>query len=84
MVDSERTFPMVGDSRTRGHSLRIRGEPFRNEVRRNFFTQRVVNVRNSLSQKVVDARSLSDLKKLDIALEAKEIKGYGGKERSGY
>ena len=43
-VDSKRMFPMVGESRTRGHSLRIRGKPFRTEVRRNFFTQRVLNV----------------------------------------
>ena len=43
-VDSKRMFPMVGESRTRGHSLRIIGKPFRTEVRANFFTQRVVNV----------------------------------------
>ena len=46
--------------------MRIRGKPFRTEVRRNFFTQRVVNVWNSLPQKVVEAKTLS--KKLDIAL----------------
>ena len=28
-VDSEKLFPMVGESRTRGHSLRIRDKPFR-------------------------------------------------------
>ena len=52
-VNSERMFPMVGESRARGHSLKIRGKPFRIEVRRNFFTQRVVNVWNSVPQKVV-------------------------------
>ena len=57
-VDSERMFPMVVESRTRGHSLRIRGKPFRTEVRRNFFSQRVVNVWNSLPQKVVEAKTL--------------------------
>ena len=41
-VDSERIFPIVRDSETRGHSLRIRGKPFKTEVRRNFFTQRDV------------------------------------------
>ena len=77
-VASERMFPMVGESRTRGHSWRIRGKPFRTEVRRNFFTQRVVNVWDSLSQNVVEAKTLSDFKKkLDIALGAKEIKRYG-------
>ena len=78
-VDSERMF-LMGESRTKGHSLRIRGKPFRTEVRRNFFTQRVVNVWNSLPQKVVEAKTLCDFqKKLDIALGAKGIKGYGGK-----
>ena len=75
-VDSERMFPMVGESRTRGHSWRIRGKPFRTEVRRNFFTK---NVWNSLPQDVVEDKTLSDFKKkLDIALGAKGIKGYGG------
>ena len=78
-------FPMVGESRTRGHSLRMRGKPFRTEVRRNLFTHRVVNVWNSLPQKVVEAKMLSDFKnKLDFALGAKGIEGYGGKGESGY
>ena len=75
----------MGESRTRGHSLRIRGKPFRTEVRRKFFTQRMVNVWNSLSQNVVEAKMLSDFKKeLDIALGAKGVKGYERKGRSGY
>ena len=49
-------------------------------MRRNFFIQRVVNVWNSRPQNVVEAKTLSDFKKkLDIALGAKWIKGYGGK-----
>ena len=62
-VDSERGFPMVGESKTRSQSLRIRDKPFRTEVRRNFFTQRVVNVWNSLLQKVAEAKTLCDFKK---------------------
>ena len=38
--------------------MRIRGKPFRIEVRRNFFTQRVLNVWNSLPQKVVEAKTV--------------------------
>ena len=84
-VASERMFPRVGESRTRGHSLRIRDKPFRTEVRRNFFTQRVVNLWNSLPRKVAEAKTLCDFKKkLDIALGAKGIKGYGGKGGSEY
>jgi len=85
-VDSERMFPMVGESRTRDNSLRIRGKPFRTEVRRNFFTQRMVNVWNSLPQNVDEAKMLSDVKKkFNIALGAtKGIKGYRRKGGSGY
>ena len=65
--------------------MRIRGKSFKTEVRRNFFTQRMVNVWNSLSQNVVKAKTLSDFKKkLNVALGAKGIKGYGGKGGSGY
>ena len=35
-VDSERMLPMMEEFRTRGHNLRIRGKPFRTEVKRNF------------------------------------------------
>ena len=38
-----------------------------------------------LPQNVVEAKTLSDIKKkLDIALGAKRIEGYGGKGGSGY
>ena len=78
-IYSERMFPMLGESRTWGHSLRIRGKTFRTEVRENFFAQSVVNVWNSLPQKVVQAKTLCDFKKkLDFALRAKGIKGYEG------
>ena len=43
-VDTERMFPMVGESRTRGHSVRIEGHPFKTEMWRDFFSQRVVNL----------------------------------------
>ena len=60
--------------------MRIRGKPFGTEVRRNFFTQRVVNVWNSLPQNGVEVKTLCDFKKkLDVALGAKGIKGYEGK-----
>jgi len=53
-------------------------------VRRDFFTQRVVNVWNSLPQKVVEGKTLYDSKKkLDIALGAKVMKGFAGKAVSG-
>ena len=36
--------------RTRGHHLRIRGKPFRMEMRKYFFSQRVVSVEFSASE----------------------------------
>ena len=43
-LDAGKMFPILGESRTRGHSLRIKGRAFYTEVRSNFFTQRVVNL----------------------------------------
>ena len=76
---------MLGESRTRGHSLRIKGRPFKTEVRKNVFTQRVVNLWNSLPQRAVEAKSLDGFKReLDRALGASGIKGYGEKAGTGY
>ena len=84
-LDAGRLFPMLGESRTRGHSLRIRGNSFRTEMRKTFFTQRVVSLWNSLPQKVVEASSLAIFKRaLDVALVAKGIRGYGEKAGTGY
>jgi len=38
-LDAGRMFSLVGERRTRGHSLRIRSTPFRSEMRRDFFTR---------------------------------------------
>ena len=66
---------MLGESRTRGHSFRIRCRPFRTEMGRKFFTQRVVSRWNSLPQKLVEANSLDVFKRaLDRALRAKGIR----------
>ena len=43
-VEAARLFPLTMETRTRGHSLKIRGSQFRTELRRNFFSQRVVNL----------------------------------------
>ena len=51
-----------GETGTRGHSLKIRGCRFRTELRRNFFTQSVVNLWNSLPSEAVEATSLNVFK----------------------
>ena len=39
-LDAGKMFPMFVKSRTRGHSLRIKGKPFKTEVRTNLFHTR--------------------------------------------
>jgi len=48
-IEARRLFPLAGETRTRGHSLKLRGSRFRTEFRRNFFARRVVNLWNPLS-----------------------------------
>ena len=43
-VDREQLFPLVEGSVTRGHKFKVRGRRFRGDVRKNFFTQKVVTV----------------------------------------
>ena len=38
-VDAERLLPLVGESKTRGYNLRVRGRSFKMEIRRNFFSE---------------------------------------------
>ena len=79
-MEVERMFPLVGKTRTRGHNLRLKGRSFKTEMRRNFFSQRVVNLWNSLPQKAVEARSLSVFKtEIDRFLINKGIRCYGEK-----
>jgi len=50
-VNVEKMFPLVGKTRARGHNLRLKGRSFKTEMRRNLFSQRVVNSWNSLPQR---------------------------------
>ena len=71
-------FPLVGETRTRGYDLKIRGSRFRTELRRNFVTQRVVNLCNSLPREAVETTSLNVFKaRIDNFSNSKGIKGYG-------
>jgi len=71
-------FPLVGETKTRGHSLKIRGSRFRTEMRRNYFSQRVMKLWNSLPREAVEAALVSTFKtQLYRFLHGRGIKGYG-------
>ena len=63
-VDYNKFFRLNTVSRTRGLSLKLNKSRSRLEIRKNFFSQRVVNSWNKLPQNVVDAESVISFKNL--------------------
>ena len=62
-VNVDQMFPLMGKSRTRGHRYRLRDGRFKTEIRRKYFSQRVVNLWNLLPHSVVESELLNGFKK---------------------
>jgi hypothetical protein len=61
-VDYQHFFQLVDGSRTRGHRFKIVKLRSRLDIRKNFFSQRVVNIWNNLPASVVEADSVNSFK----------------------
>ena len=67
--DPMEIFAFKNDKRTRGNSWSLVGKRSRLDKHKYFFTQRMVNIWNSLPEETVSAQTISEFKKLIKAID---------------
>ena len=84
-MDSQKLFPRVEESITRGHRFKVRGARFKGDVRGRFLTQRVVGAWNSLPGEVVEADTIVTFKgRLDKYINRMGKEEYGPQKGRGF
>ena len=62
-IPRETFFEMNGSGRTRGHSMKIGKKVVQTDIRKFFFSQRVISRWNGLEERVVSAETVDAFKK---------------------
>ena len=74
-VDSTKILPLNQDTRTRGHYLKLQANHCNTRNRLHFFSQRIINKWNNLTEDTISAPSINSFKnRLDKEWEGKEGK----------
>ena len=61
-LESNKFFKFAHYSKTRGHSKKLYKKTSFKDVRKNVFSQRIINDWNSLNEEIVSAETLGDFK----------------------
>ena len=62
-VDTSKMFKVKQNSRTRGHCMKLESRRIQTEIRRNFFTNRIISPWNALSNEIIESKTLEEFKR---------------------